>query len=66
MRDRTAKKRLIAEAHLDVVSAGTPRSPAERGFEDCPCPKSGCDLRGDCVPCVAYHGRKGRPPRCER
>jgi hypothetical protein len=59
------KKRAIAEAHLAGVPPGTPETPAARGFAGCPCPKD-CPLHGECLPCVAYHGRKGKRPRCER
>jgi hypothetical protein len=34
--------------------------------EDCPCPKTGCELHGRCVECRAKHGAKGMLPRCER
>jgi hypothetical protein len=55
----------IATAHLGSVPAGTPSTPAERGFERCPCPKE-CVLHGSCLMCVAFHGRKSKLPRCER
>jgi hypothetical protein len=59
------KKRAVAEAHLSIVPAGTAATPAERGFEECPCTED-CILHGDCLYCVAYHGRKNVLPRCER
>jgi hypothetical protein len=59
------KKRAIAMAHLALVAAGTPATPEARGYTDCPCPKK-CTLHGECHFCVAYHGRKGVLPRCER
>ena len=34
--------------------------------EDCPCPKVNCERHGYCEPCRAYHGAKGKLPRCER
>jgi len=63
--DRSAKRRAIALAHLDLVPAGTPGTPAARGYGDCPCTKA-CTLHGECELCVAYHARKGALPRCER
>jgi hypothetical protein len=68
MRDRSTKldkKREIAAAHMDCVAEGTLATPRERGFTECPCPKK-CTLHGDCLLCVAYHGRKNVLPRCER
>jgi len=59
------KKRAIASAHLLLVPAGTKASPQERGYVECPCPKN-CGLHNECRLCVAYHGRKGGLPRCER
>ena len=64
-RARKPKKRLVAEAHLSIVPEGTPGSPAERGFAECPCTED-CVLHGECLLCVAYHGRKNRLPRCQR
>ena len=67
-RERPAKvdkKRAIASAHLHFVPAGTPATPRERGFAECPCPKD-CTLHGECPLCVVYHARKGNLPRCER
>jgi hypothetical protein len=67
-RERSAKidkKRVIASAHLDLVPAGTPATPQERGFAECPCPKK-CTIHGECHLCVAYHARKGKLPRCQR
>ena len=61
-RDKRAE---IATAHLFLVPAGAPATPAERGLEECPCPKR-CSLHGSCHLCVAYHGRKHALPRCER
>jgi hypothetical protein len=64
--DAKQDKRLaIATAHLGHLPAGIPSTPAERGFDACPCPKD-CVLHGSCHLYVAYHGRKGRLPRCER
>ena len=60
-----SKKRAVALAHLSIVPSGTPATPADRGFAECPCPKE-CVLHGDCLPCVAYHGRKNVLPRCLR
>jgi hypothetical protein len=34
--------------------------------DDCPCPKRKCERHGHCDECRAYHGRKGKLPRCER
>jgi hypothetical protein len=68
MRERSArrdKKRGIALAHMDCVAAGTPATPEERGFAECPCPKK-CTLHGECLLCVAYHDRKHALPRCRR
>jgi hypothetical protein len=59
------KRLAIATAHLGDLPAGVPSTPAERGFDSCPCPKD-CTLHGSCRLCVAYHGWKGRLPRCER
>jgi hypothetical protein len=59
------KKRAIASAHLDLVPAGTPDTPQGRDFAECPCPKR-CAIHGECHLCVAYHARKGKPPRCQR
>ena len=69
MRDRGAersdKRRTIASAHLASIPADTLVAPVDRGFDECPCPKR-CTLHGECRLCVAYHSRKGKPPRCER
>lgn len=68
MRERSVrrdKKREIAEAHMDSVVEGTLATPQERGFAGCPCPKT-CTLHGECLLCVAYHGRKRALPRCQR
>ena len=59
------KKRAIATAHLVDVPESALATPDERGYEACPCPKK-CSLHGECRLCVAYHGRKGALPRCER
>jgi len=59
------KKRAIAASHLDLVPAGTPAAPQERGFAECPCPKN-CTLHGECRLCVAFYARKNKPPRCQR
>ncbi len=59
------KKREIAMAHMDGIAAGTPATPLERGFAECPCPKK-CTLHGECLLCIAYHGRKHALPRCQR
>jgi hypothetical protein len=59
------KKVARARAALDIVPAGTPATPAERGFAECPCTED-CTLHGSCLLCMAYHGRKNRLPRCER
>jgi len=59
------KKRMIAVAHLHLVAPGTPASPQERGFSECPCPKD-CTLHGDCPLCVGYHARKNVLPYCQR
>ena len=64
-RPEPAKKRAVAEAHLAMVAAGTPATPVERGFTECPCTEK-CVIHGECLLCVAYHGRKGVLPRCER
>jgi hypothetical protein len=64
-RERRDRKREIALAHMDCVAEGTPATPQERGFNECPCPKR-CTLHGECLLCVAYHGRKRKLPRCER
>ena len=61
----TSKKRAIAEAHLSIVPAGTAATPGDRGFSECPCEEK-CAIHGECLLCVAYHGRKGVLPRCER
>lgn len=60
------KKRDRAEPMMASVPAGTPASPAERGFAQCPCPKTKCELRADCVTCTAYHALKRSKIRCER
>ncbi|MBZ5670335.1 MAG: hypothetical protein LAO04_11465 [Acidobacteriia bacterium] len=59
------KRLAIATAHLADLPAGVPSTPTERGVDTCPCPKD-CILHSSCHLCVAYHGRKGRLPRCER
>jgi hypothetical protein len=59
------KKRALATAHLSAVPAGEPATPQARGYESCPCPKD-CTLQGECLLCVAYHGRKDALPRCLR
>jgi hypothetical protein len=59
------KKRAIAEMHLSSVAEDAPATPQARGFTECPCPKK-CPIHGECRLCVAYHGRKGANPRCER
>ena len=59
------KKRERALAHITHVPAGTPATPVERGFSECPCPKT-CTLHGECLPCVAYHLQKHSMPRCQR
>lgn len=64
-RERRDKKREIAEANMDCVAEGTPATPLERGFTECPCPKR-CTLHGECLLCAAYHGRKHVQPRCQR
>ena len=64
-RDRPDRKRESAVASLALVPAGTVKTPGDRGFADCPCPKD-CTLHGECELCVAYHARKGALPRCER
>ena len=68
-RDRQSRKQdkrlALATAHLADLPAGIPSTPAERGFDLCPRPKD-CILHGSCHLCVAYHGRKGCLPRCER
>ena len=63
--DNRDKKQEIAMAHLSAIPDGVPASPQERGYDACPCPKD-CTLHGLCRLCVAYHGRKGALPRCER
>jgi len=63
--DRDAKRRAIAVAHLGLVPAGTPATPAARGYAECPCAKS-CALHGECELCVAYHARRQALPHCER
>ena len=63
--ERSAKRRAIPVAHLDLVPAGTPATPEARGYAECPCTKS-CTLHGECELCVAYHARKRALPRCER
>ena len=62
---RADKKRGIATAHLSLVLAGTASTPGEWGFAACPCTKK-CSIHGECLLCIAYHGRKGRPPCCEQ
>lgn len=62
---RRDKKRAVAMALIVDLPAGIPATPAERGYDVCPCPKD-CSLRGSCHLCAAYHGRKGHLPRCER
>jgi hypothetical protein len=64
-RERSDKKREKAMRNIVSVPAGTPTTPLERGFAECPCPKK-CTLHGDCLPCVAYHLRKHAWPRCQR
>jgi hypothetical protein len=59
------KKRALAEAALANVPVGEPETAQARGFETCPCPKD-CVLHGECLLCVAYHGRRDRLPRCLR
>lgn len=59
------KKREIATQYLSMVPAGEAATPQARGHADCPCPKR-CTIHGECHLCVAYHGRKGALPRCER
>ena len=59
------KKHTIALAHLNDLPPDCPATPAERGFIECPCAKD-CSLHGSCLLCAAYHGRKGREPRCCR
>jgi hypothetical protein len=34
--------------------------------EDCPCPKTECERHKHCDECRAFHGVKGKLPRCER
>jgi hypothetical protein len=63
--ERRDKKREIAMAYMDRVAPGTSATPQERGFAECPCPKK-CTLHGECLLCLAYHGRKHALPRCER
>ena len=63
--DRPDKRRAIATALLAALPADIPATPVERGFGECPCHKN-CTLHGECRLCVAYHGRKGSLPRCER
>jgi hypothetical protein len=62
---RRDKKRAIAMAHISNMPGSVPATPRERGYDTCPCPKK-CTLHGECRLCVAYHGRKGALPRCER
>jgi len=64
-RDRADRKREAALAHLRLVPTRTLATPAARGYVECPCPKR-CTLHGECELCVAYHARRGLPPRCER
>lgn len=59
------KKRVAAMAYVSSIPDSVPASPRERGFDACPCPKN-CTLHSECRLCVAYHGRKGALPRCER
>lgn len=59
------KRRALAVEALPGVAADEPATPQARGFEGCPCPKD-CTLHGECLLCVAYHGRLGTPPRCRR
>ncbi len=59
------KRRASALAYLSNIPDSVPASPAERGFDACPCQKN-CALHGECRLCTAYHGRKGALPRCER
>jgi len=63
--EKSNKKQMIASSYIHIVPAGTFATPQERGYIECPCPKD-CTLHGECFLCVAYHGRKGRLPRCER
>jgi hypothetical protein len=68
MGERAAKrdqKREIALAHASCLAPGTPATPAARGHGECPCSRE-CTLHGECLLCVAYHGRKHALPRCER
>jgi hypothetical protein len=58
------KKLTRAREALDALPAGTPATPAERGFAECPCTEE-CVLHGSCLLCAAYHGRKNRLPRCD-
>jgi hypothetical protein len=62
---RHERRRALATENLDAVPAGEAATPQERGFAACPCPKD-CALHGDCLLCVAYHLRRGDPPRCAR
>jgi hypothetical protein len=64
-KDKRDKKREVAMAHMDCIADGTLATPKERGYEECPCPKK-CTIHGECLLCVAYHGRKHALPRCER
>ncbi|MEJ2052429.1 MAG: hypothetical protein P8X42_00800 [Calditrichaceae bacterium] len=59
------KKRERAISFLSKIAENTASSPAERGFDECPCTKK-CTLHGECLLCVAYHARKNMLPECER
>lgn len=59
------KKRAVAQEHLDLLGPDEPATPQARGYESCPCPKD-CTLHGECLLCVAYHGRNDVQPRCLR
>ena len=60
------KKRDKAAPFVADLPSDTPATPAARGFSECRCPKKRCELRGDCLPCTAYHAMRGEPPRCRR
>ena len=62
---RHERRRALAAENLAAVPADEPATPQARGFAECPCPKD-CGLHGDCLLCVAYHLRRGDPPRCAR
>lgn len=65
VKSRRDKKRERALSCLSLIPDNTFQSPQDRGYGECPCPKN-CTLHGECLLCVAYHGRKGMLPRCER